>query len=445
LKEILYNILRKNRTLLEENHLNMALNDEILKLINQRENESLEFKSSARWDYKQSKKNKELEFVILKTVSALMNSKGGTLLIGIDDDGNIIGLKPDYKTLQKLNADGYEVFLHNLFSQNFGSDAGQFIDIKITEIDGEDVCKITVPASVKPIYLDNKLFIRTGASSRELTTKEAIDYYLVRWQGNISEEQINQEKFAVEIKSAEDKISEKLESKLNEAGYWLIYAHPAKFIEKRINDPNIIRKIVDQAMVKKREDFFPNIRDHFFKPQHENFNKGIKYYDIKNDKIEAGWFYQSGLFVWKRAIQEDINELYKRYLIDGYNINLKENPSFIDFRNIIIPVTEFFQFFRDFYSQVVIEPEEEIYLKIILTKSNQRLLTPYTQYRVQGLSTEDTIEFDGQYKLNDLKENYLEIARKDFIKNFLRLFNTNYPEERLKERQDNFILYGDVE
>src|SRR6185369_13409521 len=57
----------------------------IADLIAKGESAELEFKSSARWDVRASRINKELERVIVKTVAAFMNSKtGGTLLIGVD-------------------------------------------------------------------------------------------------------------------------------------------------------------------------------------------------------------------------------------------------------------------------------------------------------------------------------------------------------------------------
>ncbi len=64
------------------------------------ESDSLEFKSSARWNMRAGKRDDAMETVIAKTVAAFMNSGGGTILIGVDDDGHLIGLGPDYATLK---------------------------------------------------------------------------------------------------------------------------------------------------------------------------------------------------------------------------------------------------------------------------------------------------------------------------------------------------------
>jgi ATP-dependent Lon protease len=68
-------------------------------IIEQGENERVEFKSSLRWDYKQNTKNQSLETVVAKSIAALLNYDGGTLLVGVDDSKNILGLENDFSTL----------------------------------------------------------------------------------------------------------------------------------------------------------------------------------------------------------------------------------------------------------------------------------------------------------------------------------------------------------
>lgn len=78
------------------------------------ESDSLEFKSSARWNMRAGKRDDAMETVIAKTVAAFMNSGGGTLLIGVDDDGRLIGLGPDYATLKTPDADRFELWIRDL-------------------------------------------------------------------------------------------------------------------------------------------------------------------------------------------------------------------------------------------------------------------------------------------------------------------------------------------
>ena len=88
--------------------LSSALQGDLRVLIAKGESAELEFKSTFRWDLKENKVNRALENVVLKTLAGYMNGNGGTLLIGVADDGSIVGLENDYKTLKKQDRDGFE-------------------------------------------------------------------------------------------------------------------------------------------------------------------------------------------------------------------------------------------------------------------------------------------------------------------------------------------------
>jgi len=159
---------------------------EIVALIARGESATLEFKSSARWDIKQNKADKLIEGIVVKTVAAFLNSDGGVLLLGVDDEKNIIGLAHDYKLFGKKDSrDAYENFLMNLLLNNLGKDSAALITITFHELDGKDACKVEVKKSPKPVFVKDQsgehLYIRAGNSTRQPTTKEAIDYVKMRW------------------------------------------------------------------------------------------------------------------------------------------------------------------------------------------------------------------------------------------------------------------------
>uniref|UniRef100_A0ACD5H2U0 Helix-turn-helix domain-containing protein n=1 Tax=Desertifilum tharense IPPAS B-1220 TaxID=1781255 RepID=A0ACD5H2U0_9CYAN len=162
---------------------------EIINLITQGESAQLEFKSSARWDMRENKQNKVMEEVILKTVAGFLNShQGGTVLIGVDDDGNILGLNHDYQTLKKKNRDGYQLFLINdLLLKELGKDLAPYLQITFHEVEGQEVCRIILNPSPRPAYLklkDSKsgqtkecFFIRTGNLTSQLDNPSEIHNY----------------------------------------------------------------------------------------------------------------------------------------------------------------------------------------------------------------------------------------------------------------------------
>ncbi len=158
-------------------------------ILNKDENRYLEFKSSSRWDYRQEKTNPELEKVVLKTLAAFGNTDGGILLIGVDDDKNILGLENDFKTLKKSTADYYEIHLRNLFHNAMGVKyVSKYIRMQFELCENQKViCKIKVLATNEPIYLkfknkngqvEEKFFVRSGNSSQEIKSMSEINDYI---------------------------------------------------------------------------------------------------------------------------------------------------------------------------------------------------------------------------------------------------------------------------
>ena len=91
-------------------------------MIAEGESDEFEFKSTLRWDIKEAKVDKKLEDVVAKAVAAFANSQGGTLVIGVSDEGEVLGLDHDYLTLANGNGDKdkFEIHLRNILNHHFG-------------------------------------------------------------------------------------------------------------------------------------------------------------------------------------------------------------------------------------------------------------------------------------------------------------------------------------
>ena len=154
-------------------------------IVEKGENDLIEFKSSLRWDFRQEKVNKSLESVISKTISAFLNTEGGMLFIGIDDDGNAIGLENDYKTMSKKNRDGFMLALTNLINQDLGKSSHLFLSINIISLNEKDVCIVSVEKSDKPVFCGKnekeEFYIRASASSQPLGMRESFKYINSHW------------------------------------------------------------------------------------------------------------------------------------------------------------------------------------------------------------------------------------------------------------------------
>lgn len=166
--------VRQQRTV---QYLEHQLAEDLPSLIGNGEGEHQEFKASIRWDLRQKKINRELEFVIAKTIVGFMNHNGGSLIIGVTDDGEISGLEVDYQTLKNKNRDGFERCLMDIVSARIGVEICSNIHCVFYQIKAKDVCRVIIEPSETPVYLkDGKIsryFLRAGCSTRELDAREA--------------------------------------------------------------------------------------------------------------------------------------------------------------------------------------------------------------------------------------------------------------------------------
>jgi hypothetical protein len=75
--------------------------------------------------------------------------------------------------------------LTNLLLEHFGKDVAPFIRLTFHDMAGQDVCRVIAKPSAKPCYVQEgqgeHLFVRTGNATRQLTTKEAVEYCKHRW------------------------------------------------------------------------------------------------------------------------------------------------------------------------------------------------------------------------------------------------------------------------
>jgi hypothetical protein len=155
-------------------------------LIAQGESSGVEFKSSARWDYRENRSNKALEAVIVKTIAAFLNGEGGHLVIGVSDSGEVLGLDQDHATFSKrADRDGYQQFLVNLVSSALGKGACASLAISFQPLQGKEVCVVQVEPGLSPVYVQDgqqtRFYLRTGNTTQELGTRESVEFVRTRW------------------------------------------------------------------------------------------------------------------------------------------------------------------------------------------------------------------------------------------------------------------------
>jgi hypothetical protein len=169
---------------IELNHKE-PINEDLQELILAGESDSVEFKSTLRYDLRSKEVNKKLEYVIAKTIAAFMNSEGGDLFIGVDDNQNMLGLAEDISTLSKSNIDGFELHLIEIIKKYIGAGLLSHIKISFPIVEDIQICRIKISKSSKPVFTQHEgkedFFVRSGCSSQPLGREEQSAYEKSHW------------------------------------------------------------------------------------------------------------------------------------------------------------------------------------------------------------------------------------------------------------------------
>ena len=141
------------------------------------ENETLEFKSTLRWNVHTNQRDKKIEHACLKTIAAFLNTRGGTLLIGVNDEGVAMGLEAD----KFNNMDTMTRYLENLIVKKIGMRfMGEYVTVSVETVAGKQVLQVDCKPSDEPAYIrddaEEFFYIRTGSSSRDLGKSEIHEY-----------------------------------------------------------------------------------------------------------------------------------------------------------------------------------------------------------------------------------------------------------------------------
>jgi type I restriction enzyme, R subunit len=156
-------------------------------LIKRGESKTLEFKSTLRWNLKENRQDdKFITHAVLKTVAAFLNTDGGDLLIGVADDGAIVGIEAD----RLDNDDKFMRHLAQVVRNGMGDRAGTCIDPKVQLVQDKGVCVISCQRSPEPVFLkwkgleataEGDFFVRSGPGTVRLPPDSAKEYIRTRF------------------------------------------------------------------------------------------------------------------------------------------------------------------------------------------------------------------------------------------------------------------------
>jgi predicted HTH transcriptional regulator len=145
------------------------------------ETTNLEFKSTLRVNLHTGKSDPRIEMSALKTIAGFLNTRGGTLIIGCNDSGEPQGLEAD----QFANEDKMYLHLVNLVNERIGPQHMMYIHPRFEDMQEGRVLVVECWSARSPACLkDNNIerfFIRTGASTTELSLSQMQDFVKQRF------------------------------------------------------------------------------------------------------------------------------------------------------------------------------------------------------------------------------------------------------------------------
>jgi hypothetical protein len=149
-------------------------------LVSQGETTTIEFKATLRLNLHTGERDPRMEMAILKTIAGFLNRDGGTLIIGVTDDGEPLGIEADGFP----NEDKMYLHLVNLVRERIGLQFMLYVHPRFEDFENARVMVVDCLPAKAPVYLKDgnveKFFVRTGAATSELTPSQTHSYVAQR-------------------------------------------------------------------------------------------------------------------------------------------------------------------------------------------------------------------------------------------------------------------------
>jgi len=179
--ELALNPIGSDQTLRQIDHMldvvgGLADSDKVMSVIRGGESKQTEFKETLTLDVKKQTREKYIELSAIKTIAAFMNSASGTLLVGVNDAGEILGVDHEINKLYKTH-DDFLLKFRNMIKERIGGQAYDFIDYRLVKVGDKHVLLVECEQSPVPIYVDdNDFYVRTNPATDKLDGPKMVTY-----------------------------------------------------------------------------------------------------------------------------------------------------------------------------------------------------------------------------------------------------------------------------
>lgn len=135
----------------------------------------------------QSEVQGEIRKGITKTIAAFLNTGGGTLLIGVEDSGSLLGIEGDFSHLgkDKRNADGWLLSLRRVIINALGLEVWGAIHASLVRRGEKTVAVVHCPPRASETWHredgGERFYMRTANATQELSGPSLVRYVRERW------------------------------------------------------------------------------------------------------------------------------------------------------------------------------------------------------------------------------------------------------------------------
>ena len=160
----------------------LNLDERVVELIRQGETDIVEFKETLSLDVAKQTKEKYIELSSLKTIVGFLNSRGGALLVGVSDNGDIPGIFKEVDKFHKdkhnqANFDKFLLHFKNLIKRSVGEEYYPYIEYQLVDVNESKLLYVNCIKSKKPCYLNGKdFYVRTNPATDKLEGPQLVDY-----------------------------------------------------------------------------------------------------------------------------------------------------------------------------------------------------------------------------------------------------------------------------
>ena len=159
----------------------MPPDENILRLIKEPEDKTLEFKEIISQSLDPSITKNTINNKVIKSIAAFLNTEGGNLIVGISEDNKtkkykIHGIEKEIDRFHRNN-DQFLLDFKDVIKQRIGEQFYSFINQQLVEVDQHIVLLVECKMSDKPVYVDQKdFYLRTTPATDKLEGQKQLDY-----------------------------------------------------------------------------------------------------------------------------------------------------------------------------------------------------------------------------------------------------------------------------